>query len=189
MKFLNCLIVSALCATTFFSACQNDAPAATDAATETNAAEPAITSQSPVPLPGDNALPSPVPVPGVMPSPAPNPAATPPATEPAQNATGVWHYTCSKGCAGGSGTATACAKCGTTLVHNTSYHPPKPTPAATNTPAGAPGTTTPPKPEPAQNTAGVWHYTCSGGCAGGAGTAADCSKCGKKLTHNATYHQ
>lgn len=42
--------------------------------------------------------------------------------EPAQNAKGVWHYTCPKGCAGGAGTMTACAKCGTQLQHNTVYH-------------------------------------------------------------------
>ncbi len=48
--------------------------------------------------------------------------ATPPPAEPAQNAKGVWHYTCTKGCAGGAGSAVACGKCGTTLVHNTTYH-------------------------------------------------------------------
>jgi hypothetical protein len=42
--------------------------------------------------------------------------------EPAQNAKGVWHFTCPKGCAGGAGTTTACAKCGTTLAHNATYH-------------------------------------------------------------------
>jgi hypothetical protein len=48
--------------------------------------------------------------------------APPPAAEPAQNAKGVWHYTCAKGCAGGSGTAEACKKCGATLAHNAAYH-------------------------------------------------------------------
>jgi hypothetical protein len=43
-------------------------------------------------------------------------------TAPAQNAQGVWHYTCSNGCAGGAGSAIACAACGTPLVHNQSYH-------------------------------------------------------------------
>jgi hypothetical protein len=42
--------------------------------------------------------------------------------EPAQNASGVWHYTCPKGCAGGGGSAVACSSCGTTLVHNSAYH-------------------------------------------------------------------
>ncbi len=44
------------------------------------------------------------------------------APEPAQNAAGVWHYTCNNGCAGGAGSAIACAGCGTTLVHNSAYH-------------------------------------------------------------------
>ena len=46
----------------------------------------------------------------------------PKAPEPAQNAKGVWHYTCPKGCDGGGGSAIACSKCGTTLAHNTTYH-------------------------------------------------------------------
>lgn len=47
---------------------------------------------------------------------------TPTPTEPPQNAEGVWHYTCPNGCAGGGGSATACAGCGTTLAHNQEYH-------------------------------------------------------------------
>ena len=43
-------------------------------------------------------------------------------SEPAQNAQGIWHYTCSNGCAGGGGSAVACRVCGSTLVHNTLYH-------------------------------------------------------------------
>lgn len=45
-----------------------------------------------------------------------------PPTEPAQNASGVWHYTCAAGCAGGGASASPCAQCGATLVHNTAYH-------------------------------------------------------------------
>lgn len=41
---------------------------------------------------------------------------------PAQNAKGVYHYTCKNGCYGGSGTATTCNVCGESLVHNTAYH-------------------------------------------------------------------
>lgn len=145
-------------------------------------------------------------------------ATTPPATnEPPQNAAGVWHYTCSTGCAGGAGSAVPCATCGSTLVHNTAYHNNaggnNPAGAITPTgtvnagangntnigsitnpivtgidpPAGAP--TSPPKaPEPAQNAAGVWHYTCSAGCAGGAGSAVPCATCGATLVHNSGYH-
>ncbi|KAB1066501.1 hypothetical protein F6U93_13840 [Tamlana haliotis] len=39
-------------------------------------------------------------------------------TEPAQNANGTWHYTCMKGCPGGSGTAGNCKACGLALMHN-----------------------------------------------------------------------
>ena len=132
---------------------------------------------------------------------AANTGAVPPTAqtpEPAQNAAGVWHYTCTNGCAGGAGSATPCATCGNTLVHNTTYHN---TPAATTpigaTTAGAAGATglpttiTPPvqqTPEPAQNASGVWHYTCSNGCAGGAGSAIACATCGSTLVHNQGYH-
>jgi hypothetical protein len=47
---------------------------------------------------------------------------TPQTAEPPQNAKGVWHYTCPKGCPGGAGSATACAGCGGTLAHNPAYH-------------------------------------------------------------------
>jgi len=49
-------------------------------------------------------------------------SATPPTPEPAQNASGVWHYTCPNGCEGGGGSAIACASCGATLAHNSLYH-------------------------------------------------------------------
>jgi len=45
--------------------------------------------------------------------------ATPPA---ATNAAGQFHYICSNGCAGGSGTQGNCATCGNALVHNTAFH-------------------------------------------------------------------
>lgn len=44
------------------------------------------------------------------------------ASEPPQNAAGIWHYTCANGCSGGAGSAVACSTCGNTLVHNTAYH-------------------------------------------------------------------
>ena len=128
------------------------------------------------------------------------PSAPAKAPEPAQNAVGVWHYTCPSGHSGGSGSATACSECGTTLVHNTIYHDTAPSTAPTTTstiiPAGSEGiNVTPPStgaapstPEPAQNAAGVWHYTCSTGCTGGAGSATACGTCGNTLVHNAAYH-
>jgi hypothetical protein len=47
---------------------------------------------------------------------------TPTAPSPAQNATGVYHYTCTNGCVGGSGEAVNCNSCGDPLAHNQAYH-------------------------------------------------------------------
>ena len=139
-------------------------------------------------------------------------ATTPPPTpaEPAQNAQGIWHYTCPNGHAGGAGSATACGECGATLVHNQAYHGNTATPTATNAATPVTGGTPPTMftdptqapvnatigtaptqvqtPEPAQNAAGVWHYSCSNGCSGGAGSAIACSQCGNTLAHNQAYH-
>jgi len=41
---------------------------------------------------------------------------------PVRNTAGVYHYTCSNGCNGGSGSAAKCASCGETLAHNQAYH-------------------------------------------------------------------
>ncbi|MBR9845913.1 MAG: hypothetical protein GYB35_07310 [Algicola sp.] len=109
--------------------------------------------------------------------------------EPAQNALGVWHYTCRIGCPGGAGTASKCTNCGNILVHNTTYHGNSNT--TTSSPFADPSATptpTPKTPEPSQNTAGVWHYTCANGCAGGAGAAGTCSTCSGTLAHNSAYH-
>lgn len=131
-----------------------------------------------------------------------------PTAEPAQNAEGVWHYTCPSGCEGGAGSAVPCPKCGTTLAHNSGYHNNNnnnnaaiETPTVTSsistgndnvtvvnggdtpiTPVGGPPE------EPAQNAAGVWHYTCPSGCAGGSGSAVACASCGTTLVHNSGYH-
>jgi len=51
-----------------------------------------------------------------------SPPAAPPTPEPAQNANGVWHYTCANGCAGGSGSSGTCPSCGGALAHNAAYH-------------------------------------------------------------------
>ena len=114
----------------------------------------------------------------------PNAATPNPATpEPPQNAEGVWHYTCNAGCAGGAGAASACATCGGTLAHNSAYHG-----NANSTPNNSPITPPARAAEPAQNAAGVWHYTCNTGCAGGAGAAGTCGTCGGTLAHNSAYH-
>ncbi|MFZ1749562.1 MAG: hypothetical protein WAU01_05200 [Saprospiraceae bacterium] len=116
------------------------------------------------------------------------PAILPPAAtteEPAQNAQGVWHFTCAKGCAGGAGTLTNCAVCGGPVAHNQAYHGSASASPVSSQTVPSPAAATP---EPAQNPKGVWHYTCSKGCAGGAGSAVPCSKCGTTLVHNAAYH-
>ncbi|MEK7254953.1 MAG: hypothetical protein AAB316_09425 [Bacteroidota bacterium] len=189
MKLLSILSSAAICAVALFSACKNDSDSARDAAVQN------ATQQT---TPAASTAPTDLTAPGA------NPAQKAP--EPAQNAAGVWHYTCPKGCAGGAGSAAACAKCGTTLAHNAAYHPaPNSNPAAaaggvinasdlapgsvTKTPVTVGDPATAKTAEPAQNAKGVWHYTCASGCAGGAGSATACAKCGKTLAHNTAYHQ
>lgn len=181
MKILQIATATLILALGAFTACQNDNSAAQGSA-DTAAQTP--------PQPGNLAdgqgiLSKDGQNPTVVTVPAADQAAL---AEPAQNAAGVWHYTCSKGCAGGAGSAIACAKCGTMLAHNASYHP-KVEGAGANAPAQAAPQPPTQQPEPAQNAAGVWHFTCSGGCAGGAGAAGACAKCGKPLTHNGAYHK
>jgi hypothetical protein len=113
-------------------------------------------------------------------------AQNPAIPEPNQNTAGVWHYTCGQGCAGGGGKDDNCATCGGSLAHNQAYHANdnNEPPATSMTP-----TTTPPVVEAAQNTSGIWHYTCANECAGGAGAVGTCSTCGGALAHNPAYHQ
>jgi hypothetical protein len=128
---------------------------------------------------------------GVQPAPPAfqPPTAPPPTAEPAQNAEGVWHYTCPKGCAGGGGSAVPCGNCGTTLVHNTGYHSGGNT--QTQPPIELNQTTPPPPPtaEPAQNAQGVWHFICPNGHEGGGSKIGPCGVCGTDLVHNSGYHQ
>ena len=94
------------------------------------------------------------------------------------------HYTCPNNCEGSGGqTQVDCPVCGTQYVHNQAYHTQQQQQTQPVQPA-----TTPTTPEPAQNAAGVWHYTCPSGCAGGAGSAVACASCGTTLTHNTAYH-
>ena len=100
---------------------------------------------------------------------------------------GVQHYTCPNNCEGSGGDAqVACPVCGTQYVHNAAYH--NQTPTQTNPAVTQTNQITPPTPEPPQNAAGVWHYTCSSGCEGGAGSAVACASCGTTLAHNTAYH-
>ena len=102
----------------------------------------------------------------------------------------ILHYTCNQGCAGGAAAAGNCSTCGNTLVHNQAFHN-NANSTTTNTstsPAVNPTNPTTPKAEPSQNASGVWHYTCSKGCAGGAGSASKCGTCASTLAHNTAYH-
>jgi hypothetical protein len=97
-------------------------------------------------------------------------------------ASGVQHYVCPNACAGSGGDSTGtCSICGSAYEHNQAFH---------DTPAAAPVATSnaATTPEPPQNDAGIWHYTCSNGCSGGAGSTVACSQCGNMLTHNTAYH-
>ena len=113
----------------------------------------------------------------------------------AENTGTVYHYTCSRGCAGGSATAGTCSTCGNTLAHNQAFHanntnqdnsnvaplfgdPSKTSSSATTTTTSTGG----------QNAAGVWHYICQNGCAGGAAAAGTCGNCSATLAHNQAYH-
>lgn len=110
----------------------------------------------------------------------------------------VEHYICPSGHVGyGGATQGNCSQCGIALVHNQAYHnnananaggPTVQPPMFQNQPAGSTPAAAAPPAEPAQNAAGVWHYTCSAGCAGGAGAAGTCGQCGGQLAHNQAYH-
>lgn len=109
----------------------------------------------------------------------------------------VQHYICNNKCEGSGGDVAAnCPTCNTPYTHNVAYHnndllksgpinvksnATRPDAAITTTPSNR-------APEPAQNALGVYHYTCSKGCAGGAGSAVSCKSCGELLAHNTTYH-
>lgn len=111
---------------------------------------------------------------------------------------GVQHYYCANNCAGSGGDAAGtCPVCGTEYTHNQAWHNQTQTQPAVSTTTTSniqdvSTTGVPPSqatPEPAQNAAGVWHYTCPNGHAGGAGGATACSDCGTTLVHNQLYHQ
>ncbi|MDX1477319.1 MAG: hypothetical protein R3301_06405 [Saprospiraceae bacterium] len=122
------------------------------------------------------------------PPPTTSPTITPPpAGSTVAAAGGVQHYICPNNCEGSGGpSAGTCPVCGTEYTHNQAYH--SQNNAATTTPTVTPGTTTP-TPPAATNAAGVYHYTCPSGCAGGAASAGTCATCGATLAHNPAYHQ
>jgi len=99
------------------------------------------------------------------------------------------HYYCATHPDKGGSDQGTCSECGLALVHNQAFHN---TPSAPGSPAvpGAPTTipATPAAPAAATNAAGVYHYSCSNGCAGGAAAQANCTTCGNPLVHNAAFH-
>jgi hypothetical protein len=119
-----------------------------------------------------------------------NPAAPiAPATPAAAATSGVEHYTCPNGHVGSGGSAQGqCSNCGAELDHNQAFHAndATTTPAATN--PTSPIIQQPATPSAAQNAAGVFHYTCSQGCAGGSGSKGNCGSCGSELAHNQAFH-
>lgn len=117
---------------------------------------------------------------------AANQAAT---TAVASAVSGVQHYFCANQCEGSGGdTAGACPVCGTEYTHNQAWHDAQNQNAAAGGANANVTTPTPSTPEPAQNAAGTWHYTCPNGHTGGAGSATACGECGTTLVHNQAYH-
>lgn len=105
----------------------------------------------------------------------------------------VKHYICDNKCEGSGGeTAGNCPTCKTPYTHNLAFHnndflkngPLKVPKTDLGTPPPANNNTA----SPAQNALGVYHYTCTNGCSGGAGSAAKCKSCGTDLAHNQAYH-
>lgn len=107
----------------------------------------------------------------------------------------VKHYICLNNCENsGSDNAGSCKVCDEPLIHNTAYHSdeflktgPLNIQSNATQPTSPVGSGVKP-PEPAQNMAGVYHYTCKNGCNGGAGSASKCISCGETLEHNQAYH-
>ena len=106
----------------------------------------------------------------------------------------VKHYICKNNCENSGGpTEGICATCNSPYTHNQAFHEkdflkagPLEVPAYDGT--QKPNTNTPRQPEPARNALGVYHYTCTNGCNGGAGSAVNCKECGNTLVHNTAYH-
>ncbi|NQV78027.1 MAG: hypothetical protein HQ490_06690 [Lutibacter sp.] len=106
----------------------------------------------------------------------------------------VKHYICDNKCENSGGDiAGNCPTCNTPYTHNQAYHNDE---FLKNGPLNIPKTNlgTPTNPNtntaasPAQNALGIFHYTCTSGCYGGAGTASKCTSCGSDLAHNQAYH-
>ncbi|MBK6731689.1 MAG: hypothetical protein IPG60_12290 [Bacteroidetes bacterium] len=102
---------------------------------------------------------------------------------------GVQHYTCPNNCVGsGSSAQGTCPVCSSAYQHNQAYHN-----TGNQTGGQPPATTIQPginqSKTAAQNSKGIYHYTCSKGHPGGAGSAGSCASCGGALSHNQAYHE
>ena len=104
----------------------------------------------------------------------------------------IQHYICENKCENsGSNVAGTCPTCNTPYTHNAAFHNKD---FLKNGPLNVPKTNLNTKSQankpasPAKNAYGVYHYTCTNGCNGGAGTATKCTSCGADLVHNQAYH-
>lgn len=111
--------------------------------------------------------------------------------------TTVQHYICDNKCEGSGGAVAGnCSNCNMPYTHNVAFHKDdllKSGPIKVKSNAAQPSapittSSTNRAPEPTQNANGVYHYTCTNGCAGGAGTVVNCKSCGEALAHNTAYH-
>ena len=106
----------------------------------------------------------------------------------------VKHYICNNNCENsGSDVAGNCPDCQTPYTHNVAYHSNDllksgPLKVESNATQSVPANNNVNAPAPAQNSAGVYHYTCGNGCNGGSGSVTNCTSCGEPLAHNQAYH-
>lgn len=104
----------------------------------------------------------------------------------------IKHYVCANKCENSGGDeAGNCPVCKNPYLHNDAYHNQdlmKNGPLKVPNNIGAPATNAPTQTSPAQNSMGIYHYTCAKGCYGGSGTAEKCANCGENLIHNQAYH-
>jgi len=105
----------------------------------------------------------------------------------------VKHYICDNNCENSGGNeAGNCPVCKNPYTHNVAYHSDdllKSGPLKVQSNATQPINNKPQQnATPAQNSAGIYHYTCSNGCYGGSGTVTNCTTCGNPLAHNQAYH-
>jgi len=104
----------------------------------------------------------------------------------------VQHYICDNKCENSGGEAAGnCPSCNTPYTHNQAFHNSdflKSGPLKVPENNQSPTANTPAAPSPAQNSQGLYHYTCANSCNGGSGTASKCNSCGETLIHNSAYH-